>query len=315
MAWVWRRVGSLLPFRYFHVVCQGRMDEVELGRHTIKSHGAALAKNHMHDWLILLLLALLEVMLYIIHPFYRFVGKDMMTDLKYPMKRNTVPIWAVPVYAVLLPISVFLLVYVRRRDVYDLHHGILGVLYSVLITGVITDSIKNATGRPRPDFFWRCFPDGIEVYDKLGNVVCHGKELVIREGYKSFPSGHASWSFAGLGFLSLYLCGKIRWTTIGTTGKMFLRAGFMGLIVAAFCYHQFFPPPYDDEGWGPYAYFRALEEMHTNSNSAPPPNGISVRAMEAQATNLQARTYGNPVLSPEAREERSPFDDVECGRR
>lgn len=68
-------------------------------------------------------------------------------------------------------------------------------------------------------------------------------------------------------------------------------------------------------GWGPFAYFRALEEMHTNSNSAPPPNGISVRAMEAQATNLQARTYRNPVLSPEAREERSPFDDVECGRR
>lgn len=35
--------------------------------------------------------------MYIIHPFYRFVGKDMMTDLKYPMKENTVPFWAVPV--------------------------------------------------------------------------------------------------------------------------------------------------------------------------------------------------------------------------
>lgn len=35
--------------------------------------------------------------MYIIHPFYRFVGKDMMTDLKYPMKENTVPVWAVPV--------------------------------------------------------------------------------------------------------------------------------------------------------------------------------------------------------------------------
>ena len=38
-----------------------------------------------------------------------------------------------------------------------------GLLFSVLITGVLTDAIKDATGRPRPDFFWRCFPDGVDV--------------------------------------------------------------------------------------------------------------------------------------------------------
>jgi len=42
-----------------------------------------------------------------------------------------------------------------------------GILYSVLITAVITDAIKDGVGRPRPDFFWRCFPDGIPVpYEK-----------------------------------------------------------------------------------------------------------------------------------------------------
>ncbi|XP_050937967.1 putative lipid phosphate phosphatase 3, chloroplastic isoform X5 [Cucumis melo] len=187
-----------------------RMREVQVGSHTLRSHGVAVARIHLHDWFIFLLLVLIEVILYLTHPFYRYVGKDMMSDLKYPFKDNTVPVWAVPLYAMLLPIAVFLFVYWRRRDIYDLHHAILGLFYSVLITAVITDAIKNAVGRPRPNFFWRCFPDGKDVYDKLGNVICHGDADVIKEGHKSFPSGHTSWSFAGLGFLSLYLSGKIK---------------------------------------------------------------------------------------------------------
>lgn len=134
--------------------------------HTVRSHGATLARTHRHDWLILILLMALVVMLHLIHPFKRFVGKDMMDDLRYPLKDNTIPVWAVPVsfiiepkkkmyplpittvgviplvismycfgcswlkiyqvYAVLLPIIVFLFFYSRRHDVYDLHHAILG---------------------------------------------------------------------------------------------------------------------------------------------------------------------------------------------
>lgn len=73
------------------------MREIQLGSHTVVSHGYTVARTHKHDWLILMLLVLIEISLYIIHPFYRFVGKDMMTDLKYPLKSNTVPFWAVPV--------------------------------------------------------------------------------------------------------------------------------------------------------------------------------------------------------------------------
>ncbi|KAL7183814.1 hypothetical protein ACSBR2_026065 [Camellia fascicularis] len=74
----------------------GRMSEAELGAHTIKSHGASVARNHRHDWLILLLLVVTEIILYMINPFYRFVGEEMMVDLKLPLKPNTVPVWIVP---------------------------------------------------------------------------------------------------------------------------------------------------------------------------------------------------------------------------
>ncbi|KAL2546140.1 putative lipid phosphate phosphatase 3 [Forsythia ovata] len=313
----------------------GRRDEPELGcRHTIKSHGAELARKHKFDWLILLLLLVIEIILYVIHPFHRFVGEDMMTDLKYPMKDNTVPVWAVPLYAILLPVSIFLLFYIRRSDVYDLHHSILGLLFAVLITAVLTDAIKDAVGRPRPDFFWRCFPDGRDEYDRWGNVVCHGKKIDIKEGHKSFPSGHTSWSFAGLGFLSLYLSGKIKaFDRRGHVAKLCIiflpilaaclvgvsrvddywhhwqdvfAGGLLGLTVATLCYLQFFPPPYNTEGWGPYAYFRALEQI--SSSNPQPVNDVS---MAVQGVNQ--RTTPNSIVDDQNLS--STYEAMESGKR
>ncbi|KAL1568385.1 putative lipid phosphate phosphatase 3, chloroplastic [Salvia divinorum] len=316
----------------FRNMFQARENEIELGgRYTIKSHGRQLARSHKHDWLILILLAAIEITLNIIHPFYRFVGEGMMTDLRYPMKENTVPIWAVPMYAVLLPIAVFVFYYLRRGDVHDLHNSVLGLLFAVLITGVLTDAIKDAVGRPRPDFFWRCFPDGKDAYDRWGNVVCHGKDSDIKEGHKSFPSGHTSWSFAGLTFLSLYLAGKIKcFDSKGHVAKLCLiilpllaaclvgisrvddywhhwqdvfAGGLIGLVVATMCYLQFFPAPYHSEGWGPYAYFRALEESHSTATATATGNGI---IMQRTATN--ANNFADQNLD-------SSFDAMESGRR
>ncbi|MBA0548220.1 hypothetical protein Golob_019330 [Gossypium lobatum] len=320
-----------------------KMDEVQLGSHTIRSHGFAIARTHMHDWLILVLLVVIWVVILIIHPFYRFVGKDMMDDLRYPLQSNTVPVWAVPMYAVLLPMLIFIFVYIRRRDVYDLHHAVLGLLFSVLVTAVITDSIKNAVGRPRPDFFWRCFPDGKDVYDKWGNVICHGDKSVIREGHKSFPSGHTAWSFAGLGFLSLYLSGKIKaFDRRGHVAKLCIvflpllvaslvgisrvddywhhwqdvfAGGLLGLVVATFCYLQFYPPPYDANGSGTYAYFRVIEESTANTtntiNAANLPNAMTG---EIQIANQQEPTDNGFMGMHLARNSNSVLEDVESGK-
>ncbi|KAM0960537.1 hypothetical protein FF1_025545 [Malus domestica] len=321
------------------VVFQNKMQEVELGSHTVRSHGVTVARTHMHDWVILMLLGLIEVILYVIHPFYRFVGKDMMTDLKYPLKSCTVPFWAVPMYAVALPIAIFVVVYFRRRDVYDLHHAILGLLFSVLITGVLTDAIKDAVGRPRPDFFWRCFPDGKDVYDKWGNVVCHGVKSVIKEGHKSFPR-----SFAGLGFFSLYLSGKIQvFDRKGHVAKLCIvilpllvaslvgvslvddywhhwqdvfAGGLLGLTVATFCYLKFFPPPYHAQGWGPYAYFQVLEELRSGAQVTSTINGSNVQVTEARVENQVDETSNHGCMGLTlARGSGSALEDLESGRR
>ncbi|KAE9618725.1 putative phosphoric monoester hydrolase [Lupinus albus] len=288
------------------------MPEILLGRHTIRSHGISVARTHMHDWLILLLLVIIDAGLNIIEPFHRYVGEGMMTDLSYPLKDNTIPFWAVPIVAILLPLVVILVYYFIRNDVYDFHHAILGLLFSVLITAVITDAIKDGVGRPRPDFFWRCFPDGKGVFDPITrDVRCTGDKSVIKEGHKSFPSGHTSWSFAGLVFLALYLSGKVRvFDRRGHVAKLCLvflpllaaaliavsrvddywhhwqdvfAGGLIGTTVASFCYLQFFPPPYHMDGWGPHAYFQMLAE----SRNSAQPSTVNNDIRGAQSAELQ----------------------------
>lgn len=285
-----------------------------------------------------MLLAVIDVVLNVIEPFHRFVGRDMMTDLRYPLKKNTIPFWAVPLIAILLPFAIFTGIYFKKKNVYDLHHAILGLLFSVLITGVLTDAIKDGVGRPRPDFFWRCFPDGKEEYDKITtNVICHGEKSVIREGHKSFPSGHSSWSFAGLGFLAWYLAGKIRvFDQRGHVAKLCLiflpllaaslvaisrvddywhhwqdvfAGGFLGLVVASFCYLQFFPPPYHVDGWGPHAYFQMLSETGSNGQVISA-NNLHINSMPLELE----RVYVEPEHHLNLRDTSPILEDMESAR-
>jgi diacylglycerol diphosphate phosphatase/phosphatidate phosphatase len=106
------------------------MADTQLGCHTIGSHGIKVAKFHLYDWMILIFLAVVYGLFNIIEPFHRFVGSDMLTDLRYPLKGNTVPFWAVPLIAIVLPWAIFGGIYFKKKNVYDLHHGILGIWYS-----------------------------------------------------------------------------------------------------------------------------------------------------------------------------------------
>ncbi|RZC63740.1 hypothetical protein C5167_025487 [Papaver somniferum] len=153
----------------------------------------------------------------------------------------------------------------ERKDVYDLHHGILGLLFTVFATGVLTEATKNATGRPRPDFFWRCFPDGQDFYDLTGDVICHGKESKITAFDQRGHVGKLCVVFP------LLVASGVAITLVDDYFHHWVDVfggAILGLIVATICYLQFFPPPYHTQSWGPYAYFRMLEELRRSTNGA-----------------------------------------------
>lgn len=64
------------------------------------------------------------------------------------------------------------------------------------ITWAVTDMMKKIVGRPRPNF--------IALAEYINNIPTASPKA-INEAYQSFPSGHASLSMCGLGFLALVL--------------------------------------------------------------------------------------------------------------
>ncbi|OAL35845.1 hypothetical protein AYO20_04751 [Fonsecaea nubica] len=120
-------------------------------------------------------------------------------------KENTLLAGAAP-----LVVLVFWAV-IARPGVYKAHVTILGLFFSVYLAALITDIIKKAIGRPRPDLIARCQPKRGTPTDILVTVaVCTQPDLdLLLDGWRSFPSGHSSWAFSGLGYFSLFLAGQL----------------------------------------------------------------------------------------------------------
>jgi diacylglycerol diphosphate phosphatase/phosphatidate phosphatase len=71
--------------------------------------------------------------------------------------------------------------------------------------------VKNAVGRPRPDLISRCKPAPTTPQNVLVDIsVCTETDPhTLQDGWRSFPSGHSSFAFSGLGFLALFFAGQM----------------------------------------------------------------------------------------------------------
>ncbi|XP_012264283.2 phospholipid phosphatase 5 [Athalia rosae] len=158
-------------------------------------------------------LALLFMELERADPFTRKIHVDELWLYKNPRTDSYVPTTILWPLVFVFPIIVICFTFLVTKDRIDFCQAILSVTLALGLNGLVTDVIKLIVGRPRPDFYWRCFPDGV------GNAEfeCSGDVASVRDGRKSFPSGHSSFAFASLGFISLYLAGKLH--TFGLAGK------------------------------------------------------------------------------------------------
>lgn len=298
----------------------------------------SLVKHHLRDWLWIGVMIILELVDYfLIPPFKRFVNEPMMANLRFPHKGETVPTWSVGVIAVVIPFLIFLAMYFKKRSIRDFHSAFLGLGMAIVVTALFTDGIKNLVGMPRPDFFHRCFPDGVETYtnDSDRQVICHPNvsEREFRDAFKSFPSGHVAWAFAGLGYLSLYLAGKTSMfdrrayasrvffvlfptfvaTLIGISRVNdyqhrwvdIIAAALLGLFIAYLSYRQFYPSIYARE-WAGYPYEYQPQGIFSHGQHGP--HALPMMHSQFNSTVTPLGLGGN------AYDPRYVPNDVETGR-
>ncbi|KAI1311314.1 hypothetical protein EDD11_003494 [Mortierella claussenii] len=267
----------------------------------IQARTKALFWSYGKDWG--LVIVVLAAFTYIdsLEPFHRqFSVQD--TTIQHPFaKKETVPIWLALVLAFILPaVIIGSIAILHRRSYTDLHNGLLGLFLAQALVLIVTDSIKIAVGRPRPDFLDRC----LSLYDnrELGaplplltdpanllsnSSICTRTEL-LRDGFKSFPSGHSSFSFGGLGYLSMYLAGKLHlfderghiYKSIVVLAPLVLAAliatsrvddyrhhwqdvtvgSFIGAVFSVFSYRQYYPSLASVKSDHPFSP-RVIEEL------------------------------------------------------
>ncbi|KAL4924194.1 phosphatase PAP2 family protein [Aspergillus undulatus] len=232
-------------------------------------------------------------------PFHRMFALDNQA-IQYPFATvERVPVlWSI-FYAGVIPLLILLIwAAILRPSPHKVQVTILGFLTALMLTSLLTDIIKNAVGRPRPDLISRCQPRKGTPQSMLvmWTVCTQPNEHILQEGWRSFPSGHSSFSFAGLGYLSLFFSGQMHVFRPRTDLCRCLlvlipiicalmvaisrledyrhdvydvtSGTILGSVTAHFCYRRYFPPlrsfrcdtPYSKDDFGPDGFSKIPDD-------------------------------------------------------
>ena len=190
-----------------------------------------LLKADALDWAAVVALIVTGASVEAAPPYRHVLFPDELWRLSLPHTANTVPSWTVPVVALAVPTAVIAALHSTRRS-FDRRTAArltLCLFGACSMTFAITNVLKVAVGRPRPDFVARCWPDG-QVTGLPGVPVCEGDQNahVVKEGLKSFPSGHTSLTMCGMTYLSLLL-----WTRVLFVPSAAVRGPVLRVLAAA----------------------------------------------------------------------------------
>lgn len=190
------------------------------------------------DVIVILVIFIIFIIVYaLLDPNIRFLTCDQ-SDIFFPLKEDTVPFWAVGIFATIGPLVFIILIELlnskllpfqkdirnanlstrRRRFLICMFHGISLFVLGISITLLLTEIGKKWVGRLRPHFMSVCKPDlsklqclisvgSGSVYNPIdtGSNFCTGDPKLVKEARLSFPSGHSSYSWYCMVFLIVYV--------------------------------------------------------------------------------------------------------------
>eukprot|EP00644_Phytophthora_capsici_P000997 jgi/Phyca11/120964/e_gw1.43.256.1 len=154
-------------------------------------------------------------------------------------RTQQVPMWLLLLLGICLPVGTNLVVNYAlprfcqvRVITHDTRDFVLCLFQSMALGAFLTQFIKNQTGRFRPCFYDMCGWNHDVIWDGVTNLCTNSSGE--KEARKSFPSGHASFSWSTMLVLTLYLLGRSRLNCAGRCNSM-MRGGKKSVMMFLCC--------------------------------------------------------------------------------
>lgn len=201
-----------------------------------------LVLGYIVDWIVIIGTAAVGGALSFIdgnrHPFNLYDP-----NISLPIRPDTVSVAVVTIISLIVPgVIIFVLSLILipgqyppstksrsaswRLKLWELNAGWMGLGVALAGAYTLTTFLKDLYGKPRPDLIARCDPDlsqvarytigGLSAELNLAPIIVDHRicrqtdRSILDNGFASFPSGHSSFAFAGLLYLSLYLAAKLQ---------------------------------------------------------------------------------------------------------